>query len=80
MQQGGDINGEAAGDYTGYSVSLLADGSTHIGMMVMAVILTMFMCSTGMQVLGCNKVGILMERLQMTGLDIQCHSQLMVHL
>ena len=27
-QQGSDIDGEAAGDYSGYSVSLSSDGST----------------------------------------------------
>ncbi len=30
VQQGADIDGEAAGDYSGYSVALSADGGTAI--------------------------------------------------
>ena len=73
-QLGTDIDGEAANDYSGYSVSLSSDGTkvaigAHL-MMEMDLIQGMCVFMSILIVLGVSQSWILMERLLMTTQDI----------
>ncbi|KAL3806303.1 LOW QUALITY PROTEIN: hypothetical protein ACHAXA_005529, partial [Cyclostephanos tholiformis] len=70
--RGNDINGEAANDNSGYSVSLSNDGNilAHTGMMAMELIQDMFVFTPGMEVFTLSVEMISMGRLLMTCLVV----------
>ena len=73
VQLGADIDGEAASDQSGYSVSLSADGSrvaigAYLIMMAMEVILVTRGCMNGMARAGFSWVPTSMEKRQVMNL------------
>ncbi|KAL3806157.1 hypothetical protein ACHAXA_004414 [Cyclostephanos tholiformis] len=83
-QRGNDINGEAAGDYSGYFslchylVMVVYWSLEHTIMMAMVLIQDMFVCTPGMELFTLRVEMISMGRLLVTTLDFLCHYQMMV--